>query len=937
MDVTTPPESRGLEPDDARTPDSAIVWRSSEPAGSTEVDLEAGDWDEPLWIDRIIDWLSDVGWRRIVTFLTVAGSMLLIFSVLHPTLIFRNTTPTGGDMGAHVWGPAYLRDNLLPKGRLSGWSPDWYAGFPAFQFYMVIPSLLIVLLNVGLGPVSAVAFVAGLALALRRIFLTEKLRRFRSLAVTVAAFGAVLAIGMPYGVAFKIVAVLGLVTMPLSAYLLGRLSGMPFPVPAVLAVSTLPFVFDRSFTILGGNIASTMAGEFAFSIALSTSLVYLGLMYRALATGKGRGLAALFFAIMALCHLLVAFVMIGVTVLMVLTYLSRTSLKTLALVGTVGGALTAFWVLPFYAKRIYVNDMGWNKMTDYESMLWTRAKLNPAETLRNSPPLKVVILIAVLGLLMSVLRRNRMGIVLAMSAAAVAVAFVALPDGGRLWNGRILPEYYLFLYLLAGVGVGEFARSLGEAFRSERLGEGTKLAAPAAAFACMWLVFGPALRILPGGGLDAKTGEYRWPKDLPLISTKDVSYVKGWAEWNFRGYEEKRGREDIGGYEEYYALNEMMRNVGAQHGCGRAMWEYSNKQEAYGTTMALMLLPHWSDSCIPSMEGLYFEASSTTPFHFLNQAALSQAPSKAQSHIDYLPFDIDVGVKQLQLMGVRYYMAWTAEAVKAASAHPDLEEIAYGSAGQWRVFKVKDSELVSPLTHEPVVYSNVDEHQVQWLPPAVDFFNDPSQHNVLRAADGPAEWARYATCVPPETKEANAPPAPKGSTCLPPAKPLEPVTVSDIRWDDDEISFSVDKVGVPVLVKASYFPNWKVSGAKGPYRVTPNLMVVVPTGNDVRLHYGSIGIDYLANLVSIGGIAGLVLLFRRRPEEPTEPWFDLTHPFAMSGQLDDEGDEPTDGFALYGSFEAPGAATVEPDGAAVDDRPFESLAPSTEARPPDGG
>ena len=40
-----------------------------------------------------------------------------------------DTTPAGGDMGAHVWGPAYLRDVLLPSGRLSGWTADWYAGF----------------------------------------------------------------------------------------------------------------------------------------------------------------------------------------------------------------------------------------------------------------------------------------------------------------------------------------------------------------------------------------------------------------------------------------------------------------------------------------------------------------------------------------------------------------------------------------------------------------------------------------------------------------------------------------------------------------------------------------------------------------------------------------------------------------------------------------
>ena len=34
---------------------------------------------------------------------------------------------------------------------------------------------------------------------------------------------------------------------------------------------------------------------------------------------------------------------------------------------------------------------------------------------------------------------------------------------------------------------------------------------------------------------------------------------------------------------------------------------------------------------------------------------------------------------------------------------------------------------------------------------------------------------------------------------------------------------------MPVVVKTSYFPNWEVQGAEGPYRLAPNLMVVVPT------------------------------------------------------------------------------------------------------------
>ena len=93
-------------------------------------------------------------------------------------------------------------------------------------------------------------------------------------------------------------------------------------------------------------------------------------------------------------------------------------------------------------------------------------------------------------------------------------------------------------------------------------------------------------------------------------------------------------------------------------------------------------------------------------------------------------------------------------------------------------------------------------------------------------------------------------------------RPLEPVEVTNITTDDDRISFDVDQVGVPVLVKASYFPNWQASGADGPWRVAPNLMVVVPTSEHVSLHYGRTPIDLIAIFLTLLGIAGLVWLIR---------------------------------------------------------------------------
>ena len=93
--------------------------------------------------------------------------------------------------------------------------------------------------------------------------------------------------------------------------------------------------------------------------------------------------------------------------------------------------------------------------------------------------------------------------------------------------------------------------------------------------------------------------------------------------------------------------------------------------------------------------------------------------------------------------------------------------------------------------------------------------------------------------------------------------------MSDVKIGEETVSFSVDKIGVPVLVRVSYFPNWQVSGADGPYRVAPNMMVVVPTSTEVSMHFQASFVDRFAYLLTILGFVGLFVMWRRdrRPKE----------------------------------------------------------------------
>src|SRR5204863_9259537 len=138
--------------------------------------------------------------------------------------------------------------------------------------------------------------------------------------------------------------------------------------------------------------------------------------------------------------------------------------------------------------------------------------------------------------------------------------------------------------------------------------------------------------------------------------------------------------------------------------------------------------------------------------------------------------------------------------------------------------------------------------------PAIKWYMDPDTEDLFLATNGPEEWQRMSIDDPD-----------------PEVRPVPQAQVTDLRVDTDRISFDVDQVGTPVLVKTSYFPNWKVDGASGPYRVTPNLMVVVPNSNHVHLHYGTTGVEDMAWLLTFIGIGWVIFIARRKPVPMPEP------------------------------------------------------------------
>ena len=204
--------------------------------------------------------------------------------------------------------------------------------------------------------------------------------------------------------------------------------------------------------------------------------------------------------------------------------------------------------------------------------------------------------------------------------------------------------------------------------------------------------------------------------------------------------------------------------------------------------------------------------------------------------------------------------------MKEIRQDPPLAGPSGTSLRRWRVYQVAGSDLVVGMDRVPVVAavhggttskcfgsqppaSGSEPELHAWECAVAPWWTDRARLDVAFAESGPRQWRRVDIdelgSVRPER--------------------ITPVTVSDVQRSVDEISFRVSAPGRPVLIRESYYPNWKVHGAKGPYRIAPNLMVVVPTGERVRLEYGLTTADWVGRILTLLGLVGLFLLgFWRR-------------------------------------------------------------------------
>jgi hypothetical protein len=439
----------------------------------------------------------------------------------------------------------------------------------------------------------------------------------------------------------------------------------------------------------------------------------------------------------------------------------------------------------------------------------------------------------------------------------------------KLWNGRLLPYWYFGVVFFAAVGVGAAAVWVSRRLPSRVSTNWARLLVATATVVAASLVADsadfPGWAWIPvamaGAGLVVLS--FFWSPDLStrhflttavtsvivMGALAGVTFIDGWSKWNYEGYESKQP------WPEYEALMTQLDQLPD----GRVHWEANNEAlNRYGTPMSPMLIPYWTEGSQKSMEGLYFESSLTTPFHFINSSEMSEKPSNPIPGLTYHTGEMERGIKHLELYGVSYYVSVTPEATEKADAMPELTKVA--TTTPFTIYALPETGLVEPASFLPSVYevddrgllalltghATVTDEEGVTLPSfydmSLEWYDDVDNLGRWVVADGPEEWPRI------ESLDER------------PNQPLQVPAdaVSEVVVEDHRISFRTTAVGVPHLVKVSYFPNWTAEGADGPWRAAPSLMVVVPTSEEVTLEFRDTWAETGGLILSVAGIVVLL-------------------------------------------------------------------------------
>ncbi len=380
-------------------------------------------------------------------------------------------------------------------------------------------------------------------------------------------------------------------------------------------------------------------------------------------------------------------------------------------------------------------------------------------------------------------------------------------NNSSIWNTRFLPFFLMTMIIISAIGVGTGYQFLQE--KTAKLFQRKKIFINEFIFSLFLIV---TSYFLIFGYLNST-----------------ISFIPFWLKWNYEGFEAK------GEWNKVVELNEYLKSLPD----GRVMWEYRSEYDKFGTPRILENLPIWTGK--PTFEGLLIESGISSYFHFINQAETTQTPTSAVAGFEYPAFNFENGAKHLKFFGANYFVAYTPEIKQLSEKYFEkLKEV-----NDFAIYKIPDSEMVEVLKEIDLKPKTKD-----WIDESISWYKGMNFERPIVFYQNHKEFQTIKNSLKKTESREDS---------------VEVISISD-----DSLTFTTQNLGQPHLVKISYFPGWKATGAKGPFLISPSFMMVIPFQNEVTLKYGYnfgdkvgltlslISIVYLISKWIIGGLIGFL-------------------------------------------------------------------------------
>ena len=570
------------------------------------------------------DRLIDVG--------VVVAAAALIANTLGVTFLNSHNWPTGGDSASHLLYVWLYSEDLLYSGKILPWLPEVFGGFPFLSYYFPLPFIVIALLSKLVG----------------------------------------------VAVAFKWGAFLAAMLLPGAVYVASRRwLEMSWSGALFAAIGTLAFLLHEQNSIWGGNLLSTLAGEFAYSYGLCLAVLTLIAWVRAVNTGRGWVIAALLEAATGFSHgfplLLVGFSTVF------LLFEGRSFGHTFGMLAR--GHLLAFCLLG-----------GWLwPLLEMHSLTIPNDAAFPVQSWRDLLPATLwpvvaggvaglaVLLIPAVRRQWTPLQKSAMRYFVG-SAGLAALAFLAGDQLG-LADIRFFPLVWLLAAVACGWLFGQGLTALGALWQSKRNIAPYLFAAAAVLGMLGWLA-------------------------------QNVRAAPDWALWNHAGLDSKP---------QWHNLSTLFPHMSGDLWSPRIVFEHDPANHDIGSTRALEALPMFL-AHRPVLEGLYMETALLGPAVYQIQSEVSARPSSPLVRFPSGSLDPQFAARHMNLLHANTLLLRSQQAIGAVEASGLYDKIA--EARPFALYRLRefDSQLIE-IVRQPIRVRPSDD----WMQDAFAWFRTRSR------------------------------------------------------------------------------------------------------------------------------------------------------------------------------------------------------------------